>query len=74
MDKVTEIVEEVFKLAKGEAERNLSMNEVPSWDSLSHMDLIVAIEDAFQIQLTGDDIADMISIENIRSIISRYTD
>jgi acyl carrier protein len=36
------------------------------------MDLIVAIEDEYKIQLTGDDIAEMITFNAIREILKKY--
>ena len=72
MDKINEILAEVFKISSEEVSQNLEMKEVENWDSLTHMNLIVAIEDKFQIQLTGDDIAEMITFDAIRSIVSKF--
>jgi acyl carrier protein len=72
MDKVNEILIKTFKISTDEAVKNLSMNDVYRWDSITHMDLIVAIEDEYKIQLTGDDIAEMITFNAIREILKKY--
>ncbi len=72
MEKVNEILIKTFKITSDEAIKNLGMNDVSRWDSLTHMDLIVNIEDELKIQLSGDDIADMITFDSIRKIVSKY--
>ena len=66
------IIAQTFKISEEEAERNVAINDVAGWDSLSHMDLIVSIEEKYKIQLSGDDIADMLSFNLIRDILKKY--
>ncbi len=73
MDKVNDILVGILKVTPDEALKDLGMADVATWDSLSHMTLIVAIEDKFSIQLSGDDIADMISFDAIRKTVLKYT-
>jgi len=72
MKKINYIIATTFKIPTEETEKNLGMNEVENWDSLTHMNLIVSIEDEFKIELTGDDIAEMITFDQIRTIVSKY--
>jgi acyl carrier protein len=72
MDKINNILAESLKISLDQASQNLTMQDVNYWDSLSHMNLIVAIEDQFQIQLTGDEIAEMISLDRIREIVQKH--
>jgi acyl carrier protein len=71
-NKINKILADNLKISLDQAEQNLTMQDVNDWDSLSHMNLIVAIEDEFQIQLTGDEIAEMISLEKIREIVQKH--
>ena len=41
----------------------------PGWDSLAMMRLIVEIEDAFNIELTMNDVLEMRSIKRVREVI-----
>lgn len=72
MEKIDEIICDVFKLSPGELKNELGMDDIACWDSLTHMDLITNIESEFGILLSGDDIADMQSIGAIREIVSRH--
>jgi acyl carrier protein len=72
MDIINQILSDNLKISLEQAAQNLTMQDVNDWDSLSHMNLIVAIEDEFQLQLTGDEIAEMISLDKIREIVQKH--
>lgn len=72
MEKINSILMETFKVSLEDVEKDLEMNDIANWDSLSHMNLIVTIEDEFGIELSGDDIAEMITFNQIRSIVKKY--
>ena len=58
----------------------VSAEEVPSlqygksekWDSVGHMSLIAALEDAFDIMVDMDDIIDLSSFEKGKEIMAKY--
>ncbi len=72
MEKINQLLAETLKISAEQANENLEMDDVSTWDSLTHMNLIVAIEDEFKIELSGDDIAEMISFDAIRSTVAKY--
>lgn len=72
MEKVNEILATTLKVSLDDAAKNLTMDDVSNWDSLTHMNLIVAIEDELGIELSGDDIAEMTTFEAIRTILAKY--
>ena len=72
MEKINHILINIFKISPEESEKNLGMKDVTAWDSLSHMDLITRVEDEFKIQLSGDEVAEMITFDNIRSIVKKH--
>jgi acyl carrier protein len=72
MEKLNQVLADNFGLSINEVTQNLTMKDVSNWDSISHMNLIVNIEEIFKIELTGDDIADMTSFDQIRSVVERY--
>ena len=45
---------------------------VPEWDSVGHMTLVSAIEDAFDIVLDTDDIITFDSFEKGKEILKKY--
>jgi len=50
---------------------SLSMEQVDIWDSLTHMDLIAAIENEYRIELTADDIVAMTDVGSILRILKQ---
>jgi len=50
----------------------LSMEDVPEWDSLKHIQLIFDIENCFGIQINYEDVLDMTAISSIVRIIKKY--
>ena len=74
MEELIKIVAETLRVDPSKL-RNLSkMTDIPEWDSLSHMSLIAELEEKFNIQFTGDDIASMQSISEINEKIILHID
>ncbi len=72
MQKLNQILADCFKISLEETSKNLTMNNVKNWDSLSHMNLIVTIEEEFKIELSGDEIAEMTTFDQIREIVQKH--
>ena len=68
-EKLNAVICKALRLPSAGLSDDLKLGEVPTWDSMSHMDLIVGIEEAFHVQFTGDEIADMIQIGTIRAMV-----
>jgi len=49
------------------------LNAFDRWNSLAHIEIIVAIEEEFQIQLNQDEIVEMTSIAAIAEVLARHT-
>ena len=50
----------------------LKYQSIPEWDSVGHMTLVAAIEDAFGIMMETDDIIDLSSYEKGMDILKKY--
>lgn len=70
--KLNKILSEVFALPESEISDELTLREIPLWDSMVHMILIVRLEDAWNIQLTGDEIADIKTVGDVRRLIAAH--
>lgn len=49
----------------------LKYQDIEAWDSVGHMSLIAALEDAFDIMMDTDDIIDLSSYEKGKDILSK---
>jgi acyl carrier protein len=65
------IFAQVFALPEKAITDSLALREIPSWDSMTHMMLIVRLEEAFSVEFTGDEIADFRCVKDIRDALHR---
>lgn len=49
----------------------LQYQGIPAWDSVGHMTLVAALEDAFDIMLDTDDVIDLSSYEKGKEILAK---
>ena len=68
-EQLTEIIVDVLRVPRAEVVDSLDMEETGTWDSLSHMQLIAALEEEFGIELTADEIVAMRSIGQIKGVL-----
>ena len=68
--RLEKILKEIFQVEK--IDLNLSMDEIPKWDSFKHYELIIAVENEFKIKLEIADTIEIISIPIIKSKILKY--
>ena len=69
-----EILQEVFKTAFSSDVKindNTSKENLPEWDSINHLNLIVELEDRFSIQFSPNEIESMKSVVTLQEIIQR---
>lgn len=63
---------ETLSLDKSQLGAGLTYQSVPEWDSVGHMQLIAALEAAFDIMLDTDDIIDLSSYETGKKLLRKY--
>ena len=60
-DRIKNIMSAVFEVFSNSINDNSSMDTIESWDSLKHMNLVVAMEEEFDITLNDEDIFEIIN-------------
>lgn len=68
-EKVESVLAEVLQVPEAEITDGLAMKDVEAWDSLKHMELVVSLEQAFDTQLTFDEIVAMQSVGEIKRVL-----
>jgi acyl carrier protein len=71
LERYNQVFKEVFDIDESKLQ-GLTYQSVPLWDSVGHMSLIAAIEEAFDIMMEMDDIIDLSSYEKGKEILSKY--
>ena len=64
------IVKNTFEI--DEFHDDISMENTPEWDSLAHLKLLAAIEDAFEIELDFEDMVRMTTVQAIVQTLREY--
>lgn len=60
-EQVKEIMASVFEVDKNQITADTTPQSLENWDSLRHINLVVALEEAFEVEFDEEEIADMIS-------------
>ena len=63
------IMSEVLDISKNMINDDSSTNNLVEWDSMNHMNLIVALEEEFKCDFDEDDIENMVSFAIMKTII-----
>lgn len=69
---LTAVFAETLGIAEEAVNDELSFNTIPEWDSVAHMNLIAAIEAAYDIMMETDDVIDLSSVARARQILLKY--
>ena len=64
-EKLKKVMSQVFNLPIEEITEDTSPDNIEKWDSLNHMNLILAIEQAFDVSFEPDEIIDMLNYKLI---------
>jgi len=70
--KTETIFSNVFSIPLQDIHDFTKLHDIPTWDSMTHMVLITALEEEFQIQLSGDEIADMQTVGDAKTFMAAH--
>ncbi len=65
VDRVRQLLAETFDLPLEEIPGNLAFGDLPQWDSMGHMNIIMALEERFGIEASAETISALTSVEAI---------
>jgi acyl carrier protein len=65
-EKIKEIVLEQLKIDSSLYHDDLAAGDIPEWDSLGHVNLLMAVENYFEVSF---DVSDAIDVETIADLI-----
>ena len=63
---------DTFGIDAGQLQGGLEYNAIDEWDSIGHMSLIAAIEEAFSISMDIDDVIEFSSFDKGIELIAKY--
>ena len=68
-DRIKNVLSSVFGIPTKEIDNKSSPDSIESWDSLKHMNMVVALEDEFNVQFTDDNIIELINMKLIMVVL-----
>ncbi|MDY3428147.1 acyl carrier protein [Riemerella anatipestifer] len=70
-EKIIEIMAEVFEMDENSFPQEISQETVENWDSLRHLNLIVEIEESFDVSFEPEEISEMITMDKILEMLQK---
>jgi acyl carrier protein len=64
------LLAEVFQVPQEEITSDLAFGDLPQWDSLGHMELMLSLEENFGVQVDTDVIAELVSLPAIAAYLT----
>jgi acyl carrier protein len=68
---VQTLLAEVFEVPIEQVTPELAFGDLPQWDSLGHMDLMVRLEERFGVEISTETIAELVSVPAICDYLGR---
>jgi len=69
-DQIKNVMSAVFEIPVEQIKDDSSPDTIESWDSLKHMNFVVALEEEFEIEFSDDEIIELIIMKLIKTVIS----
>ena len=73
-ERIRAVMAQVFNVEAGSISEESSPEDIERWDSLRHMQLILAIEDEFGVTFADDDIPNLLSLRAIQNTVGQLAE
>jgi len=73
-DRIKGVMAAIFEVTVEEITDESSPDNIESWDSLKHMNLIVGLEEEFGVLFTDEEILEMMNYDLIKVILKEKAD
>jgi acyl carrier protein len=70
-EQVRKIASDVFGIPADKITAESSPETIENWDSMQHLNLVLAIEERFGVQLEPEDIEQMKTIASVASVVEK---
>lgn len=71
-DRIKDVMAAVFEISVDEIKDDSSPHSIKSWDSIKHMNLVVALEEEFDIRFEDDEIPSLVNFNIIVATVISY--
>jgi acyl carrier protein len=68
-DKVQAVLADSLRVDRSDVGPQTEFGDLPQWDSMGHMEVMVSLEKEFGVEVTAETITDLVSVEAICTYI-----
>jgi acyl carrier protein len=72
-DQVRQVAADIFSVPVDQLSLATTRDDIPQWDSLHHINFVIALEQTFGIQFSPEHMEQMLSLELAALIVSELT-
>jgi acyl carrier protein len=71
--KILEVMSSVFEVETSMLNEDSSIDNIENWDSIRHLNLILALEEEFKITIPDQEVGDLVNYKLIELIINEQS-
>jgi len=68
--KIKAVLSTVFELSIENIDENSSSDSIENWDSLRHLNLIIALEEEFDVSIPDEEVGNLVNFKLIELVIN----
>ena len=68
--KLIDLISSILEISPSTVNESLSSESCPNWDSMNHLQLILALEEVYDLKIEDDDALNLLSYKEIKEFIS----
>jgi acyl carrier protein len=69
-ERILNVMAITFETSLEKLNENSSVDNIENWDSLKHMNLVIALEEEFEISIPDDEVGNIISYKLIELVVN----
>jgi acyl carrier protein len=70
-ERLAALFAEVLRVPVETIQETTSPRTLPAWDSLRHVELVVAVENAYRVRFSGAEVLSLQSLETFRTLLQK---
>ncbi len=70
--KLKEVLSRIFNVSLATITEDASPDTIENWDSLRHMNLVLALEEEFDVEFTDDQVVEILSYKLIKIVLQEH--
>lgn len=71
MDRLRQLIAESLQIDADRLSDDLGFNSAPNWDSLNHINLMLLLEDTFELTISDEELVSLTTVGAIREFLAR---